>query len=449
VGALRVMTTNALLQAAERRHFRSPTHEGLFPNTGLPGITTTRPHNEHAEGVPEIREDGVTRPLDVPFRGLNPRRNRATYKEERVMSIIHWIGIDDHADKWTIAHFKGGERRPAKEFELVPDEKGYRHLLSFLKGLRDEVRVVYEAGPCGYELSRRLTKAGYHCQVAAPALTPRKPGERVKTNRRDAAKLGRYLRSDDLTFVVVPDEDRESLRDLIRSRESVQKDVGRVRKQIVHLLLRYGQRYREGQAWTLRFWAWLKKVELPSEYSRFVLEEMIGELVHRIEQLGRYDEQVELAAQKPEYQPYLAALRTLRGISTLSAITILSELGDLRRFGRAPQMMAAVGVVPSEYSTGDKTKRFAITKTGNAHVRRIAVEAAWHYQRRLSLGRTVQARRKGQPKEIVAIAEKCEKRLNARFHRLTSRNKKSTVAVVAVARELLGFVWAIGQIAHP
>jgi transposase len=367
-----------------------------------------------------------------------------------ILSVIrHWIGIDDAADKWNIAHFEDGERRPTKEFELVPDEKGFARLLNYLKGLKGEVRIVYEAGPCGYELYRRLTAAGFHCQVAAPALTPRKAGERVKTNRRDASKLAQYLRGNLLTFIVVPDADRESLRDLMRSRESVQKDIGRVKKQIVHLLLRYGQRYRNGQAWTVRFWAWLKKIELQASRSSFVLTEMIGELEHRIEQLKRYDEQVELAAQTPEYRPYVAALRTLRGINTISAMTILSELGDLRRFPKAPQVMSAVGVVPSEYSTGNKTNRYAITKTGNAHVRRIVVEAAWQYQRRLTVGRTIKARRKGQPQQIVAIAEKCEKRLNARFHRLTSRNKKSTVAVVAVARELLGFIWAIGQIAHP
>lgn len=365
------------------------------------------------------------------------------------MKIIYWIGIDDHADKWTIAQYRGDEARPSKEFELVPDEKGYRRLLSYLKGLDGEARIVYEAGPCGYELHRRLTKAGYKCQVAAPALTPRKPGERVKTNRRDAAKLGRYLRANELTIIVVPDEDRESLRDLIRSREAVQKDVGRVRKQVVHLLLRYGHRYRNGEAWTLRFWAWLKTIKLAGEHSQFVLDEMLSELEHRIAQVRRYDEQIELAAQKPEYKPYLAALRTLRGINTLSAMTILSELGDLRRFPTAPELMAAVGVVAAESSTGDKTNRFSITKTGNAHVRRIAVEAAWNYRRRPTPGRTIQARRKDQPKEIVDIAEKCEKRLNSKFYRLTSRHKKSTVAAVAVARELLGFIWAIGQIAHP
>lgn len=365
------------------------------------------------------------------------------------MKIIHWIGIDDHADKWTIAHYRGAEERPSKEFELVPDSKGSQRLLSYLKKLDGEVRVVYEAGPCGFDLYRRLRKAGIQCEVAAPALTPKKPGEKVKTNRRDAAKLGRYLRSGELTFVAVPDEDRESLRDLVRARASVQKDIGRTRKQIIHLLLRYGHRYRDGQSWTLRFWAWLRAIKLEGEYSRFVLAGLVGELEHRIGQLKLYDQQIELAAQKPEYQPYLNALRTLRGIGTISAMTILSELGDLRRFATAPQLMAAIGVVPSEYGTGDKTTRFSITKTGNAHVRRVVVEAAWHYQRRSSPGRVIKARRNGQPQAIVDIAEKCEKRLNARFYRLTSRNKKSTVAVVAVARELLGFIWAIGQIEHP
>lgn len=365
------------------------------------------------------------------------------------MSIIHWIGIDDHADKWTIAQFRGGEERPAKEFEVVPDSKGYQRLLSFLKKLDGEVRVVYEAGPCGYDLYRKLTKAGVECFVAAPALTPQKPGQKVKTNRRDALKLARYLRSGELTYVSVPDQNRESLRDLVRARASAQKDVGRVRKQIIHLLLRYGHRYRNGQSWTLRFWSWLKAVRLEGEYSQFVLDQMILELEHRIELLKRLHQEVERAAQKAEYRPYLDALRTLRGISTISAMTLLSELGDLRRFPTAPQLMAAVGVVPSEYSTGDKTQRYAITKTGNAHVRRIVVEAAWQYQRRPSQGRAITLRRRDQPAEIVSIAEKCDTRLSSRFRRLTSRNKKSTVAVVAVARELLGFIWAIGQIEHP
>lgn len=363
------------------------------------------------------------------------------------MSIIHWIGIDDHADKWTIAHLEGNESELKKEFEVSPSQAGHRRLIAYLKNLEGEVRVVYEAGPCGYELYRRLNQAGVNCQVAAPSLTPRKPGDRVKTNRRDAAKLARYLRSNDLTLISVPDPDREGLRDLTRSREAMQADLTSIRHQISKLLLRYGHRYSEGNAWTIRFWTWVGKIQLAGD-TQLVLLEMITTHEQRAAQLARYDARIREAAERPEYASYVAALRTLRGIDILSAMVILAELGDVRRFGSAPQLMAALGLVPAEASTGDKVHRLSITKTGNAHVRHILVEAAWHY-RRVTKGRVIRARRKAQPQAIVDIAEKCELRLNRKFHRLVSRNKPSTVAAVAVARELAGFIWAIGHIEHP
>jgi transposase len=365
------------------------------------------------------------------------------------MGIMHWIGIDDHADKWTIAHLEGTAEKPAHEFELVPNEQGYRKLIGFLKGLEGEVRVCYEAGPCGYDLYRRLNKAKIKCEVAAPSLTPKKPGERVKTNRRDAIKIARNLRANELTFIAVPDEGREALRELTRGRSTVQQDVVRIRHQIIKLLLRHGQRYRDGKAWTARFWVWLGTINLESGYTTSVLDEMLITLKHRTSQLGRFDELIEEAAKKPEYVPYLNALRVLRGIGTLSAMILLAEMGDLRRFPTAPQLMAAIGLVPSEYSTGNNTNRYSITKTGNAHVRHIVVEAAWQYQRRAVTGRTITARRKGQPPELIVIAEKCDARLRRKFSRMTSRGKLSTVAAVAVARELVGFIWALGQIAHP
>lgn len=364
------------------------------------------------------------------------------------MNIIHWIGIDDHADKWTVAHLKGAARNFEKEFELLPSEAGYRKLIGYAKSLSGEVRIVYEAGPCGYELCRRLRAAGLNCEVAAPSLTPQKPGERVKTNRRDAAKLAKYLRSGDLTLISVPDPHRESLRDLVRARQSVQADLVSIRNQIVKLLLRYGHRYRDGNAWTVRFWTWLGKVRLNGEYSRSVLLEMITTHEQRSAQLARYDALIDQASKRSEYATYVQALRVLRGIRTLSAMTMLAELGDLRRFASAPQLMAAVGLVPSEYSTGDKTTRFCITKTGNTHVRHVVVEAAWQY-RRISKGRTITQRRKGQPQALIDIAQKCDLRLHRKFYRLTSRRKLSTVAAIAVARELVGFIWAVGQLVHP
>ncbi len=365
------------------------------------------------------------------------------------MEIIHWIGIDDHADKWTIVHVRGSEEKPARDFELIPNEAGYRKLFAFAKALGGTVRFVYEAGPCGYELYRRLNKAGFRCDVAAPSLTPRKPGQRVKTNRRDALKLARYLRAGELTLIMVPDKGRESLRDLIRARTAALKDLLSIRHQIAKLLLRYGHRYRDGRAWTRQFWSWLAKIRLEGEHGQFVLEEMITAHDERLERVARYTDAVEEAARKPEYTPYVTALRVLRAIDTLSAMTILAELGDLRRFATAPQLMAAVGLVPAEYSTGDKTARFSITKAGNAHIRRIAVEASWHYQRRVTNGPKITRRRKGQPTELLEIAQRCDLRLSRKFHRMTSRGKRSTVAAVAVARELMGFIWAIGQLVHP
>jgi len=364
------------------------------------------------------------------------------------MTIIHWIGIDDHADKWTVCRLSGREDRPADEFELVPNEQGYRKLIAYAKGLEGGVQIVYEAGPCGYELHRRLKKAGLDCQVAAPSLTPCRPGDRVKTNRRDAQKLARYARSAGLTFICVPDSGRESLRDLVRGRQAVRKDVVSARHQITKLILRYGHRYREGQAWTTRFGAWLRKVRLEG-YSQFVLDEMVTTLEARLKLLARFDEEIERASQLPAFEPYVTALRVLRGIDTLSAMVLLSELGDLRRFPTAPQLMAAIGLVPAEASTGDQTNRLSITKAGNAHVRHILIEAAWQYQRSVRCGRRIKTRRKDQLPALVDIAEKCDRRLNRKFHRMTSRGKRSTVAAVAVARELAGFIWALGQVVHP
>jgi transposase len=364
-------------------------------------------------------------------------------------NLSNWIGIDDHADKWTIAHYEGPKRVPTREWELQPGDSGYRKLIGWLKELKGVVRVVYEAGPCGYELYRRLRKSGIECAVAAPSLTPRKPGDRVKTNRRDAQKLATLFRAGELTLITVPDARQEAIRDLIRAREAANKDLLRARHQLSKLLLRYGHRYQQGRAWTKRYWEWVNQIHLNEEWSRTVVRQQILIIEQRLDVVAEYDRHIEKIAQSTEYAPIVRALCVLRGVDRLTAMTIAAELGDLRRFATAPQIMAALGLVPSEYSTGDKTMRMAITKTGNAHVRRVLVEAAWHYQRFANrTGPTVRRRREGQPRELVAIAERCDARLHRRFIRFTSRGKRSTVAAVAVARELAGFIWAIGQEAY-
>lgn len=363
-------------------------------------------------------------------------------------NLSNWIGIDDHADKWTIAHYRATRSEPEREWELQPSESGYRKLIGWLKEMRGPVHMVYEAGPCGYELQRRLQRSGFDCGVAAPSLTPRKPGDRVKTNRRDAQKLARMLRAGELTLITVPTAAQESMRDLVRARETANKDLLRARHQLSKLLLRHGHRYRDGKQWTQRFWAWVDRIKLEQACSQDVLAQHVRVIAQRAEIVADYHRMIQQIADDSEYTPVVKALSVLRGIDWLTAMTIVVELGDLRRFATAPQLMAAIGLVPSEYSTGDKTKRGAITKTGNAHVRRVLVEAAWHYQRVTRPGPRIRRRRAGQPAVRLDIAERCDQRLHRRFVRLTARGKRTTVAATAVARELAGFIWAIGQIAY-
>ena len=359
--------------------------------------------------------------------------------------LTNWVGIDDHADKLTIALYVGGQKQPLKEWEVAPTESGLRQLVRWLKELKGPVHCVYEAGPCGYELYRLLVSKKIDCVVAAPSLTPRKPGERIKTNRRDARKLAELHRAGMLTLICVPDRRQESVRDLLRARDDARKNVLSARHRLSKFLLRQGRRYRDGANWASGHWQWLRSQVMAEPCDQIVLKHYIATLEDRQEELKALDAHVLEAAQQPGYAPLVSQLCVLRGIDILSAMVILTELGDLRRFTSAKQLMAAVGLVPSEYSTGDKTRRFGITKTGNAHVRHVLVQAGWHYQHQPSAGWSVRKRRAGQSADVVAVARKADERLHRKYRRLTGRGKRSTVAVTAVARELAGFVWALGQ----
>jgi transposase len=360
---------------------------------------------------------------------------------------VWWVGLDVHADPIWVAILRDTEGEPREAFEIVNESSGLGRLLKKLKGLSGKVRCVYEAGPCGYELYRYLTAKGIACDIAAPSLIPRKPGDRVKTDRRDALKLARAHRSGDLTTIRVPSEQEEAVRDLVRAREDGKQDVLRRRHRLGKFLLRHGRRYREGKAWTNKHSRWLGEIAFDDPHAKAVLEEYRIGLDHTFEQVARLTEEVEKAAQRPEYKRQVARYQTLRGIKTITGMTIATEVGDMRRFSSAPEFMAATGLVPSEYSSGGKERRGGITKTGNAHLRRVLVEAAWHYRHRPTASKALRERRKGQSREVVAIAERADIRLCRKYHKLVDKAKRSTVAVTAVARELAGFIWAIGQIA--
>lgn len=360
---------------------------------------------------------------------------------------ITWVGIDDSADQLDVAILYGNEVLPRHQFQVNNDTQGRGKLVKRLKSMPGEVRCVYEAGVNGYHLYRLFQKQGISCDVVAPALTPRKPGERVKTNKRDARKLASLHRAAELTSIVVPKEGQEALRDLMRAREDALEDLQRMRHRLSGFLLRRGLRYRTGKAWTQGHLKWLGGLRFEHTHSQEVLNEYRLALEEAAERLKRFESHVEETAKQGPYKKLVGFLMALRGVKVVTAMTIIAESVDLKRYLNAPGYMDAIGVVPSEYSTGDNRRQGSITKTGNAHLRRVLIESAWHYRWAPGLSKTMKKRRTGLPPEILAIVRKADQRLHTKYTRLVNRGKLSKIAAVAVARELAGFIWAIGQAA--
>lgn len=360
---------------------------------------------------------------------------------------IIWVGIDDAADQLDIAIFYGNESVPRHEFPVVNDAQGLGRLVKKLKAMPGEVRCVYEAGVNGYYLYRMFQKHGIACDVVAPALTPRRPGDRVKTNKIDARKLATMHRSGDLTAITVPKEEQEAVRDLMRGREDALEDLQKTRHQLGGFLLRRGLRYPAGKAWTQGHLKWLKGLSFENHHLQQVLEEYRLALDEAAERLKRFEVWVEEAAEKESYKKLVGLLMALRGVKVITAMTIIAESVDLKRYLTAPGYMDSIGLVPSEFSTGDKRRQGPITKTGNAHLRRVLVESAWHYRWAPGLSKTMKQRRKDLPADILAIVRKADQRLHKKYTGLVNKGKSSKIAAVAVARELAGFIWAIGQAA--
>ena len=354
-----------------------------------------------------------------------------------------WLGMDVHAKTIAIARL---DERAAKASlqEIVNDAKVIRRVVGRLKS-EGELRVAYEAGPCGYELHRLLTSMGVECVVVAPSLIPRKPGERIKTDARDAEKLARMHRAGELTSVTVPSIEQESARDLVRARDDVRKDRTAARHRLSKLLLRRGRTYSEGIGWTQKYWRWLD-AQVFEGTDKVVFEHYRAQVQHLDERMRMFDKAIAELASSPAFRAVVDRLCCLAGINVLSAMVIVTELYDLRRFAHPRQLMAFIGAVPSEHSSGEKTRRGGITKTGNANVRRILVEAAWAYRRRPRQSPRVRAALEGQPEMVRTISARAHGRLTARYGRLVSKGKPPVVANVAVARELCGFLWALAHV---
>lgn len=361
------------------------------------------------------------------------------------MKNVRFIGLDVHAETIAVAVAEvGGEVRSLGTIPNRPES--VRRLIGKL-GKASQLRVCYEAGPTGYVLYWQLTELGVACEVVAPTLVPVKAGDRVKTDRRDAEKLARCYRAGDLTGVWVPDAAHEALRDLVRARLAAKRDQLRARNRLSKFLLRQGRRAPEGTTpWTVKYLLWVKQQRFEHAAQEATRRDYLHEVEHVAERIVRLERSIDGAVESmPESQrAVIAGLQSLRGVAKISAVTLVSELGQISRFGSPRQLMGYAGMVSSEYSSGEKVRRGSISKAGNAHLRRIVTEAAWSYRHIPAVGPTLAARQREQSEAVKAMSWRAQHRLHGRYRALLAKGKTKQKVITAVGRELLGFIWAIG-----
>lgn len=358
-------------------------------------------------------------------------------------TVTFYVGLDVHKDSVTTAVFRNRDPEPLQVDRLPHDHKKLRRYFERL-GDKGAVRACYEASGAGYVLQRALTEWGFSCQLCAPSLMPTRPGEHRKTDRRDAIKIAQDFRDGRLVLIHVPSEEDERVRDLVRCRETFQREIIKSRHYILKFLRRRGFVYREGTHWTTRHLNWIRQVLRPdalAEEDRLVLAEYFALLEYKLQRREELDGRIEALALTPRYKPVVDRITCFRGFKTQAAMVLATELGDLRRFESPRQLMAYIGLVPSEHSSGDRRRLGAITKAGNTRARHVLVQAAWHYRRRPAVGAALRRRQEGQDPSIIAHAWKCQHRLYKVFHRLAAKKPKQ-VAATAVAREMIGFLWA-------
>ena len=359
---------------------------------------------------------------------------------------ITYVGFDVHKNSIDVALADAGRESEIRYYgtingDLASLDKVIRKLVS--RGTRPS--FVYEAGPCGYEIYRHLTQQGYDCKVVAPSLIPRKSGDRIKNDRRDAEMLARLHRAGELTPVYVPCLEDEAMRDLCRARIDSKSAERKARQQLGAFLLRSGFRYSGKTPWSKAHWNWISCIKMPHPAQQITLQEYIDAVRSCTERVERMTEQIRQLAEQWRMNPVVEAIQALRGVSLIVATTTVAELGDLTRFDHPRQLMAYLGLVPSEHSSGETVKRGGITKTGNGHARRMLVEAAWSYRLPARVSRRLLERQRHLPQAVWEIAWKAQLRLCSRYRLLTAKGKRSQVVIAAIARELSAFIWAIAQ----
>lgn len=357
-----------------------------------------------------------------------------------------FVGLDVHKDSIAVAHAQGQSAAPPVYVGAIGTRQAdLDKLIRRLQAKTPTLVFAYEAGPCGYGLHRDLTSQGVACHAVAPSLIPKKPGDKVKTDRRDAIELARLLRSGDLTSVYVPTIDDEAVCDLCRARDAARLTLKDAKLRLKAFLLRLGLHYVGRADWTDAHRRYLAKVVCPTPAQQIVFQESVRAVDEQVDRLQRLEGELRDLAPAWRLYPVVQALQALRGVQWLVAITVVAELGDITRFENPRQLAAFVGLIPSEYSSGASRRQGGITKAGNGRARRALIEAAWAYRHPAKVSQHIQTRIDGLPKPIQAIGWKAQVRLCKRFRRLTARGKHSNVAVTAIARELIAFMWAIAK----
>ena len=356
-----------------------------------------------------------------------------------------FVGLDVHADSIAVAVAEAGRDGEVRSLGTIPNRaESVRKLVDKLGGAKG-LKCCYEAGPTGYVLYWQLVKLGVECEVVAPTLVPMKAGERVKTDRRDALKLARCYRAGDLTAIWVPDPAHEALRDLVRAREAAKKDQLRAKNRLGKFLLRAGRRPPVTKMWGVVAMVWVRAQKFDHLAQQATMVDYLGEVDHVAERIRRLEQAIDdaVAAAPPELRALIEGLQALRGVAKLSATTLAVEVGNFSRFAKPTQLMSYAGATPSEYSSGNSRRLGAITKAGNAHLRRVLIEAAWCNRHRPGKTAALKKRQREVPEHINELAWKAQHRLHRRYTALSSRGKPHSKVVTAVGRELLGFVWAI------